>query len=348
MNLTLSIDAVLDDPLAAARGADRAIGHVGMDVPDDVLLAPGLTAIHLPWQADRATPAADCWLESSFPGPARSILQDWADGRFDSLDKVVFTRGEDSAQRLYYYVCELQRRGQLGGPEPLIFDVARIERPTSVVRTTEAVRKLAAALGLGDDALRQGIDRANRRRALFRDLEARRSGPGSRHERFARATLFAPVEPLPPTDEPPAGGRVLLAGSAPPDDRLHLAVEAAGWTVVREVYDRAPGRLAEPEVPADADDPAAAIGAQVHASPWSARSFVDRAAFLRGEAGRAAADAVILWLVSEEEGLVWHVPNQRRALEAAGLPHLSLANRRWDAADGAADEIRHFLEGLDR
>jgi hypothetical protein len=192
------VAAILADPLAQARDADRAIGFVGLEVPDDLLAASGRFAVHLPWSIDRSTPRADGWLESSFPVAARSILEDWAEGRFDFLEAVMFTRGEDSTQRLYYYVCELQRRGIIGGPEPLIFDVAKVPRPSSFGRTRESLVRLADRFGVDDEALREGIAATDRRRRWFADVTANRTGPGSRYERIARAGLFAPLDHLDP------------------------------------------------------------------------------------------------------------------------------------------------------
>lgn len=344
--LTL-VDQVLAHPLAAARAAPRAIGYVGMDIPEDLLAAGNLHASHLPWDADRETPRANAWLESAFAPWCRSIIEDWADGKFDFMEAVVFTRGEDSAQRLYYYICELQRRGDLKGPKPLIFDVARIDRATSVDRTTEGVRRLARQLGLSESDVGNGITTANRRRAFYAALDAGRQGPGSSYERIARSSLFASLDAelagfMPVSTE--SGGRLLLAGNAPPDDRLHRAIETVGWTVSGEAHDRSLLRLG-PAVRANGD-PYAAIAEQVYAQVTSTRSFADRAIWLVDEARRAKADAVLLWLVEEEEALVWHLPAQKRALEAAGLPCLALSRRRWDAGDGAAEVIATFLEGL--
>ena len=342
------IDTILADPLSRTRSAPRAIGCYGTDLPEDLLAAFG-TAPHLPWRAGQATPAADSWLEESFPCAARSVLQDWADGAFDDLEYVLFTRGEDSSQRLYYYVCELQRRGDLRGPEPLIFDVAKIDRPTSVDHSVAAVRKLAERLEITAERLAAGIGEANRRRRALARLDGDRRAPGSLYERIGRASLFdASVYDIDPADLPavPFGGRLLLAGSAPPDDRLHLAVESQGWTIVGELYDRALDRLGAPIVSAEAEDPFLVVGRHAHAGRTGARSIVDRAQWLLDEAKRRRADAVLLWLVAEEEALVWHVPRQRRLLEANGIPVLALTVRRWDAADGAAEEIARFIEGL--
>ncbi len=346
--LDRKVAAILADPLAQAKAASAAIGFVGLEMPDDLLAATGRHVLHLPWEIGRATPRADGWLEGSFPGAARSILEDWADGRFDFLEAIVFTRGEDSAQRLYYYVSELQRRGEIGGPEALIFDVAKVPRPTSLARTRAALVKLADRFGVDTEALQRGIAETDRRREFLSGLQATRSGPGSRYERIARADLFAPVhgeEPGPPMPEI-GGPRLLLAGSAPPDDRLHRAIEAAGANLVAELVDRSLDRLGAPI--GVVDDPLAAIALRAHQSRLGPRSFADRADWLVDEARKVRADAVLVWLVAEEEALVWHVPAQRAALAAAGVPALFLTNRNWDGGDGAIEEIERFVGELKR
>jgi hypothetical protein len=341
------IDAILADPLAAARGAPRAIGYVGFDIPIDLLLAPGFNACHLPWRTDGPFPFADRWLESSFPGWSRSMLEDWAQGRFDCFEAVVFTRGDDAAQRLYYYVCELQKRGLIRGPEPLLFDVARIPRQTSVDRTIHSVRQLATRLGLDEDGLRAGIAAGNRRRAAFEQLAADRRGSGRLYERISRASLFAPVEDAIAGLTPPAAhatGRILLAGSVPPDDRLHRMVEDAGWNVTGEANDLS--LLRHGPVVQPGADAAAAIGGQAHRLPIGARSFGDRAARLIASARQSAADAVILWYVEEEEAQVWQLPAEVAALRQAGVPALPLTRRAWADEDSTQRDIASFLEGL--
>lgn len=341
------LDSILTDPLAQARAAGSAVGYVGFDIPEDLLAASGRHICHLPWQADRATPKADGWLESSFPGWSRSILEDWADGRFDFFEAVIFSRGDDSAQRLYYYVCELQRRGLIGGPEALIFDIARIGRDTSIKRSVDAVRRLAGRLAISDAMLAEGIDVANRRRAIFDKVESGRTSNGALYERISRASLFASLDNEMEGFAAPVAslsGRILLAGTAPPDDSLHRTVDELGWTVTGDAHDRSLTRLGP--LLAAGDDPAASIGAQAHDLVIGARSFANRADWLVTEARRARADAVVLWLVEQEEALVWHVPAQKRALDAAGIPALVMTRRRWDGNDGAASEIAEFIGGL--
>ena len=345
-----ALDAILRDPLRTALAAGDAIGHVGTEVPLDLLLAADRPVCHLPWQTGRPTPQADRWLESGFPGWTRSILEDWLAGRFDGLAQVVFTRGDDVSQRLYYYVCELQRRGRLRGPEPLIFDLALIPRAASLQRTVDSIARLAAQLGVQEQHLARGVTRANRQRRLFAQLQQSRCAAGVLYGKIARASLFGDLTGLLEAASLPSDAvrcRVLLAGSAPPDERLHAAVESAGAAVVAEAHVRGLTRLGAP-VDENASDCMLAIATQLTAGSIGPRSFIDRAAWLVDSARSAPAGAVVSWLTREEEALSWHVPAQRAALDRAGIAHLELTGRSADADDGAGEEIISFIGGLER
>jgi hypothetical protein len=304
--------------------------------------------VHLPWRRDAATPRADEWLEDAFPGWARSIIETWAAGHFDFLDAVIFSRGDDVSQRLYYYVCELQRQQRLKGPAPLVFDVARIPRASSAAWTVQAVGTLAAELGLSSEDLSAGIDVANRRRAMLQFVDAEIQLEGRYRERLARASLFSGVETL-ALDRMPhaeqARKRLVLAGSVPPDDGLHLAVEAAGWNVVADIHGRDLHRLGC-AVDDGGESPAQRIARRAHSSPSGPRSFHDRAAEIAAAVQERGANAAILWLFKEDEAFAWDVVGTRRQLQAEGIPTLVLDQRRWDLADSPGDEIASFLTGL--
>lgn len=331
-------ETLLADPLAAARSAAEAVGFVGFDIPLDILTAGGRTACHLPWDRAAPTPRADRWLESGFAPWTRLMLEDWADGRFDLFERVVFTRGDDNAQRLYYYICELQRRGEIKGPQPVIFDVAYIRRATSQMRTHDAVTRLCQQLGVRTDEL--AIVAVNARRDAMAAWQAGRQTDGPFYERLMRASLFGEVTAT--TPEGQAARRILLAGTPPPDDRLHEAVERAGGAIVAEAHDRSMTWLG-PRVAEDGD-PVAAIADAIHNRVTGARTFGDRASRLVEAARSARADAVLLWLIEEDESEVWHVPAQRAALVTAGMPALVLTRRAW--LDDISAEITHFLTEL--
>ena len=279
------------------------IASVGQNLPLEVLRATGRFAGPLAWDVDRAFPRASQWLESKFPLWAFSILEDWSAGSLDHLSHVVFSRGDDSAQRLYYYVCELQRQGLLTGPEPLIFDLAQIPRESSLARTELAVTNLAERLGMKESEL---------------------DGAGE-------------VAASPPS---PSRRVCLLAGTPPPDRRVHDMVARAGW--------EASGRTLS-DVWSDIGVPGttfAAIARRVHEAQAGPRNFRDRAAEIASRAEQANASAALLWYAEEDEAEIWHLPEQRAALADAGIPTLVLTRRDWRSGDGLADEIAAFLAGI--
>jgi hypothetical protein len=347
-NARQEIDLLLADPLAPLRGGD-GIGLVGADLPIDVLLASGRPFGHLPWDAARPTPWADLWLESSFPYWTRSILEQWHAGAFDGVDTVVFSRAEDASQRMYYYVRELQRRGALRGPAPVMFDIALLPRESSLAHTTAAVAELATTVGTTAAELPRGIERANRLRSALQHLQATRAGSGPFYERIARAALWSDTTGCIERIEPPAtrstNARVLLAGSVPPDDRLHHAAEEGGASIVAEAHVHGLARLGAPLMLAG-DSPESAVARGLRTASVGPRAMRDRGRWIVEQAAAARASGVIVWLTREEEALAWHVPTQTRALADAGVPALVLAAAQWRADDGALARIADFCRGL--
>lgn len=347
------LDACLAEPPILRSTEREAIGCVGVDLPVEVLLASGRPFGHLPWRTEGHTSWADQWLESGFPGWARSILEQWHAGAFDHLARVVFSRADDASQRLFYYVRELQRRGLLGGPATLVFDIALVRRESSLAHTAAAVLDLAGALEVPGDALAAGIDRANRLREAMLGLQSRRTQHGPWFEKLARAALWSDasrwINDIAAPDAVaalPAARRILLAGSFPPDGRLHHAVGQGGACVVAEAHVHGLLRLGPP-VPAHAA-PEQVIARALTAASAAPRAFLDRGARIVEQARAAQADAVILWLTREDEALAWQLPAMRRALQEAGITTLELAATQWLAPAAVLERITAFCRETSR
>lgn len=290
------------------------LSYAGPNLPHDLFDATGRNVGPLTWNVDRAMPAADRWLESKFAPWTRSVVQDWADGALDHLDAVVFSRADDSAQRLYYYLCELRRAGSIRGPEPLMLDIAKIARNSSVARTEAALRKLGDRLGVSAEALTQAIAEGN----------------------AARRQAAVPDDAAQPV--------CLIAGSPLPDNRLHRVAAQSGWHAVgRTLADQWTDR--GPLVDEDGD-PFAALARQINARQIDTRGFFDRAGSLVQQARVVDAKAAVLWLIEEDDTTVWHLPAMRDALEGAGVPVLATTRRDWSCRDGIDAEIAAFLQGV--
>ena len=140
---------------------------------------------------------------------------------------------------------------------------------------------------------------------------------------------------------PLTGHRVVTWGGMV-DRALARYFTSLGAQVIAELHELAPARLG-PLVDAAAPDPCEAIARQRRLAPLGPRSVGDAAARLCDAARAARAAAVVLWLTQDDEARAWHIPAQRAALAAAGLPALILTARRGDAGDGAVQEIERFL-----
>lgn len=362
LEMSALVDQLLGDPLRAARAhrqaGERVVGYVGVDVPVELVTAAAARSVRLPARIEAQTPQADRYLESSFAPALRSITEQWLSGAFDFLDTVIMSRSDDGTQRLYYYLCELQRRGLAGGPRPLLYDIAKIPRARSERHTLDAMGRLARELDARIEALPDAIAARNRRRERLRDLCRRREGTspplGSAVERVLRASdlddsgTFDEAlarwmrEPLPVR----SGPRLLLAGSTPPDERLHATIEDAGGCVVDEFGDHSAHRLGEPISANEAADPLERLASHYHALRQSPRAFFDRAAEIAEQARRSTADGVVLWLIEEDESLAWDAPVIRQKLSSEGIALLTLTRCRWDAGDGALERVHRFVSAL--
>ena len=88
------------------------------------------------------------------------------------------------------------------------------------------------------------------------------------------------------------------------------------------------------------------LTAHYQSLPHGPRAFVNRAEMTLSLAKSAQVAGVILWLIEQEEAIIWDLPSQNKALATAGIPVLSMARRLWDASDGAIDEITAFTRSL--
>ena len=116
--------------------------------------------------------------------------------------------------------------------------------------------------------------------------------------------------------------RVYVTGSGHRDTALAEAVANGGGAVVE-------GR------PVPTDEDAAPVGAIArryeHPLLAGARaSSVERAAATAADAAAVAADLVLAFYLEGDDGLRWEYPEQRAAVEAAGIPMLLLDHQPYD------------------
>ena len=349
----LDVRQLIADPLlvarAAARDGTRVVGYFGNDVPVALIIAADALPVRLRGIARESTPRADAFLESAFAPEMRVIVEQWLAGELDFLDAVVFPRTDDSAQRLYYYLSELQRRRLCGGPKPLLYDVANIGRPSSVDYTRDSTHRLARALGCAESGLARAMARVARREQWLLELHARRAHehplPGSLAWRWERAHAcdwreeFDTLAHRALVDAPALSRprRILLAGDPVPDDSLHRAIEQQGGSVVLELTESEPAALSGLSSNIDA------LADHHHARRNPVLSMRADGDWVLTRARESGADGVVFWLIEEDESLPWEIARQKRSLEAAGVPTLLLPRQAWKVHEDAIQEVGNFV-----
>lgn len=365
MSLSNLLDMALGDPLHAARSR-RAIGYLGWNVPVELLLAADALPVQLnalPHSGD--TVLAGRFLEPSFSAQSRVVADRWLAGDLDSLEAVIFSRSDDNAQRLYYYLCELQRVGECMGPTPLLYDLARIRRETSVAHTIESTRALAIEVGADESRLMAQLERVVAREKLLGELaklrlgdavplgcEAYRIVRGARTEWSAefddslRQWLSSPATVAPRK-------RVLLVGSVPPDDHVHRAIESEGVVVVVAEINAACSTASLPKttVPTRnislASNPVEAIARRCYDQTNAIGALLQSPADLVQVARAHRADGVIIWMLATDTGLAWEAPRMERALREATLPTLMLTSQPRTLSPDALTRIAQFKRALE-
>lgn len=353
------VAATLADPLAAARAhaasGGRVIGYYTCNVPVELILAAGAFPLHLPHLTDGQTPRADRYMEPLFDRALRSVFDRWLVGEFAFVDSVVLPRSQDSAQRVYYYVTELIRTGEISGPQARLFDLLKVPRAASESYTLRSTRSIAADLGATPGPLTGAIERMNVRRNLLAGLTRQAAEARTPDGGFVTRVLATGLHAEPqafddalaewldmPTRSARRGPRIALLGSTPPDERLHTIIEEGGGVVTGEHHLLGPGRHG-PAIAAGSD-PFVALSMSYHAHVATVRDFgkpLDEAL-----AQWPNLDGAIMWLTEEDDALAWQAPGLVRAARAIGLPLLALTRQDWLVTESSRTAILEFVNKL--
>jgi hypothetical protein len=304
-------------------------------------------------------------MEDLFDTSVRGIFERLLKGEFDYLSAIVLPRANDSAHRLYYYLCELKRTGEAKLPLVLLCDVVMTPDDASRHYSIDALGRLweeLKAIGrrdAGDAELRAAVVAQNRRaKWAMGPIISRRVGSIPGEEALA---CFAAVHMLaldrleaagPPkgaivsAGERPSGPRVMICGSAQTDGHLHGIIETASGIVVMDYHSG--GELSVMRLSVDeALAPLEAIADRLRKEQAASRRFADVAGETATFARALRVDLAIFSYFPEEEALTWDYPEQKAALEAAGLRVLRLPEqtRPFDVASNRA-VVEAFVRGV--
>jgi benzoyl-CoA reductase/2-hydroxyglutaryl-CoA dehydratase subunit BcrC/BadD/HgdB len=125
-----SFDAPFDAARTFKAAGGKVVGYLSNNVPVELIHAAGAFPLQLVARPG-PTPTADKYMEDLFDPVVRSVFDQALTGALDFVDLIVLPRSNDSFQRLYYYLSEIQRTGAASTPEATLYDVQMLPTASS-------------------------------------------------------------------------------------------------------------------------------------------------------------------------------------------------------------------------
>ena len=142
------------------------IGTIGLDIPDELLVAAKAQSVRIEGEPGGPTDLADRYVEQLLDSRTRSQLQRILDGTYSTVDLLLLCHDSDRSVRLFYTLREIKRLERERLPQALyFFDFLHLRRPTSNAWNRARMADLRRQLGdPSDDAIHAAIRTCNDRR----------------------------------------------------------------------------------------------------------------------------------------------------------------------------------------
>ncbi len=353
-----------------SRGG-QVIGCMGDDVPEELLMAAGFLPIRICGSPDADLAAADQYVERAFDPLIRAqFAQIVVHGAYRYLDHLVVSKSSDQLVRIFYYLRALRQMEPTAPVPDLYFaELLHTRYRSSALYNRERMREFRQVIQgwrgapISDEALAGAIAVANENRRLLRELAALRvsealrvSGaealevigasmflPREEHSRLLQSFLSEAQDRL-----LLSGVRLFVTGSPQDNTQFYELVESCGAVIVAEDHDWG-NRHAEGTVDPQAD-PIDAIVDRYHSrTPSASRASISaRVNALVDQVQASRAEGVIAFILQKDDAPAWDYPEQRRALEALGIPMLVVDDQPYPCADGETlrQQVRPFVERI--
>jgi benzoyl-CoA reductase/2-hydroxyglutaryl-CoA dehydratase subunit BcrC/BadD/HgdB len=348
------------------------VGCLGSDVPDEFLVAAGILPIRVCGDPEANLAAADRYIERAFDPRVRSMFMRIIDGSYSHLDHLLVSSSSDALVRVFYYLRELRRtEPTLAIPDLYFFDLLHTRYRTSTLYNLHRARDLKRVIEgwcehtISETDLAQAIATCEESRWLLRKLgELRAPGPprvsgvqsliaiGSsmlmprqEHSRLLSSFLEGAEG-----GEPLSGVRLFVTGSVQDHPQFYELVESCGALVVSEDHDWGARHFAG-EIDTSAD-PIDGIVDRYHLrEPGTHQATVsERETALLRQVRASQSQGVISFIYEADDAPSWDFPEQKRALEASGIPVLLLDRRpyRFDETDELRGQVESFIRSVAR
>lgn len=350
----------------------QVVGCLGSDVPEELLVAAGVFPVRICGDPEAELQAADRYIERAFNPRVRSQFLRIIDGSYSYLDHLIVSSSSDALVRVFYYLRALRgMEPRLSIPDPYFFDCLHTRFRTSALYNRDRARDLLRTIErwcgrpISHEDLCEAIAICEENRRLLRKLaELRAPGParvsGVEALKIIGSAMFLPREEhcrllrafLEDAEgkDPLPGVPLFVTGSVQDQVQFYELVESCGAVVVGEDHDWGSRHFAG-EIDRTIH-PIEGIVDRYHLrQPSVYRATVsERVSALSGEVQASDAQGVIVFIYEADDAPSWDFPEQRRALEGAGIPVLLLDGQPYGLADmeELGRGVEAFVESIAR
>jgi benzoyl-CoA reductase/2-hydroxyglutaryl-CoA dehydratase subunit BcrC/BadD/HgdB len=340
------------DHTAAARASGLpVVAYLGHAVPVELIAAAGCFAMQMRGDPGDDTPLGDMYLDDDFDGDLRSVYQRIVSGYYNFAQLIVIPRSSNGYLYLYYFLLETKRLRAEPFPEVVLFDVLQTPFWSTGQYVYQRVRDLQETLArltgrpIATGAIAAAIASCNGVRralqamnALRREAPPRLSGTAMLRAIGAAACGVAPVgAPGQAPDTAPIDGvRVMVKGAPHDTAGFYALVESLGAVIVAD--DHSTGERVIEHLVDETIAPVTALADHYHLHAPGIRSFPQAAQDARflELVDAARVHGVIFYHDEFDDTLGWDYPEQKRLLDARGIPSVFLQAQSYRSPDRAA------------
>lgn len=348
----------------------RVAGYVGVDVPEELLIAADFLPIRITPYPLAGVELAARYFRSNFNPVLMSIFNRIVDGTYAFLDRLILSNSSESVLQLFYVLREIKRLEPYEGmPEIHFFDFLHTRYRTTALynraRVSEFKQTIEEWIGsdLDGDRIEGAIAVCNENRRLLQQIAELRTEDSPRisglealqitgasmlmekneHNALLRRMLEE-ADRLPERQ----GVRLFLEGSSVDDPTVYGIIESCGAIVVAEDSDWG-NRYFDTLIDETIDPLAAITDRYLFKAPSPNKSTIQqRVDYCVRRALEARADGVLFYIIAGENPPSWDYPEQRKALEEQGIATLFLSQQpyRLDDAEALRSHVKTFVQEL--
>ena len=340
----------------------------GYDVPEELIIAAGMTPFRVTGYYGGERASADKYLEYSWGAIWRGLWETIAEDYAGLMDNCIFSSSSDMFLKLYYYFRTLKRlepQRQLPEFFYLDFELADKKLKTQERNERELGRFIAAlekwsGNKITEDGIREAIDLCNEYRAALNGFAELRKKDncrvnGSEALVVIGGSLFLDrkeaIEAVRAVTEdagswPDAVGvRIYYAGSPQETTEVYELAESAGCNIVGEDHEMGDRLFAAP-VRIDIAAVSALAERLITRIPTSEKGTIaDRVRHIGENIEDTQPDLFLTYMNNNDEAFVWdYVSIKKKILDPKGIPSATVEKQAWPLRD--AEGLKKQFEDM--